>query len=213
MGAARTRPRKGFELQNKDPEPRSAFSGHQWRCDITKRCLQSPVGWADRLMPSQRPFRFLESLQERTEEVISIWIPRSAGQTGSQQDVQAESKPITTWGLFVVGFSRGHAGWSNHFRVVPGLVSAAVLRQAGRMFLGLLSCSARMFAPKYVTKVAHCQVWRKQRRPLMQVCCFPQTPVPNGLLLHFLTVLLPRLQSCSSSQSRGGELQKGLGFP
>lgn len=74
------------------------------------------MGWADRLMPSQRPFRFLDSLQERTEEqVISIWILRSAGQTDSQQDMQTESKPITTWGLFVVGFSCGQAGWSNHF--------------------------------------------------------------------------------------------------
>lgn len=47
----------------------------------------------------------------------------------------------------------------------------------------------------------------------MQVCGFPQAPVLNGLLLHFLTILLPKLQSCSSSQSRAGELQKGLGFP
>lgn len=38
-------------------------------------------------------------------------------------------------------------------------------------------------------------------------------PAPNGLLLHFLPVLLPRPRSRSGSQSRGGKLQKGLGFP
>lgn len=103
-------------------------------------------------MPSQRPFRFLDSLQEMREgQVIFMWISGSAGQTGSQQDMQTESQPITTWGLFVMGFSHGHAGWSNHFRVVPGLVSAAVLHQASRMFLGF----AVMLSKDVCSKIHH----------------------------------------------------------